>query len=111
MHQLSHAQSELVLVYNFFDSLSADTDLPSPTRDVLWLNFQLFALYTMGKSSRDFARAGAVRDADLDEIPDRIVNLMQEIRPHAVRLVDSWSIPDYLLDRSVFKGLLSSMLW
>lgn len=30
---------------------------------------------------------------------------MARIRPHAVRLVDSWSIPDYLLDRYV------STLW
>ncbi|KAJ5558582.1 hypothetical protein N7535_008798 [Penicillium sp. DV-2018c] len=101
MHQLSHAQSEMILVHNFFDSLTADTTLPPATRNILWLNFRLFALYTMGKSTRDFARAGAVLETHLDAIPDTIVNLMQEIRPHAVRLVDAWSIPDYLLDSAL----------
>ena len=26
---------------------------------------------------------------------------MKEIRPHAVKLVDSWAIPDYLLDSAL----------
>lgn len=29
---------------------------------------------------------------------------MEEIRPHAVRLVDAWAIPDFLLDRYVFRA-------
>ncbi|CAL5872466.1 uncharacterized protein PFLUO_LOCUS6730 [Penicillium psychrofluorescens] len=101
MHELSHAQSELILVYNFFDGLKGDSTLPQETKNLLWLNFRLFALHTINKSSRQFSRCGAVREEDLDELPDRILQLMQEIRPHAVRLVDSWSIPDYLLDSAL----------
>jgi acyl-CoA oxidase len=29
------------------------------------------------------------------------MNLLDEIRPHAVRLVDSWAIPDWQLDSSL----------
>jgi len=41
------------------------------------------------------------RDADLDELPALIQQLMSEIRPHAVRLVDSWKVPDFLLDSAL----------
>lgn len=99
LHELSHAQSELILVQNFFDALFAEKSLPSSVQDVLWLNFRLFALSTMKKSALTFSRARAVSDKDLDLLSDTILGLMQEIRPHAVRLVDAWSIPDYLLDR------------
>jgi acyl-CoA oxidase len=41
----------------------------------------------------------AVTKSDLDRLPARVQELMSRIRPHAVNLVDSWMIPDYLLDR------------
>ena len=44
-------------------------------------------------------RCGAVSQSDLDLLPARVQELMSLIRPHAVKLVDSWMIPDYLLDR------------
>lgn len=44
-------------------------------------------------------RCGAISQSDLNAIPSRIEELMGRIRPHAVNLVDSWEIPDYLLDR------------
>lgn len=100
MHELSNAQSELILVSSFFDGLKkAATSVPSSTQEILWSNFRLFALHTMQKSGRQFWKSGAVSNDDLDALPDRILQTMQMIRPHAVRLVDAWSIPDYLLDR------------
>lgn len=99
MHELSHAQSEYILVLNFYEGLASTSALSKETLSALWNNFRLFALFTMNKSARHFSRSGAVSEEALDEIPDRILDLMQAIRPHAVRLVDAWSIPDYLLDR------------
>ncbi len=61
----------------------------------------------MSKASREFSRSGAVSEEDLDALPDVILQLMGEIRPHAVRLVDAWSIPDYLLDRYVTQFILT----
>lgn len=101
LHELSHAQSELILIQNFFDGLESDYTLSQSTENILWINFRLFALHTINKSCRQFSRCGAISEGDLDELPDRILRLMQDVRPHAVRLVDAWSIPDYLLDRSV----------
>lgn len=99
LHELSHAQSEFILVSNFFGGLRDAASLSPVTQEVLWSNFRLFALHTMHKSSRQFSKSGAVSSDDLDRLPDRILQTMHIIRPHAVRLVDAWSIPDYLLDR------------
>lgn len=44
-------------------------------------------------------RCNAVSQRCLEKIPRRVQELMARIRPHAVALVDSWMIPDYLLDR------------
>ncbi|UPL02885.1 hypothetical protein LCI18_013819 [Fusarium solani-melongenae] len=99
---ISTAQSEAILVYNFFDGLDSDTELPHATKEVMWQLFRLFGLYTINKSSREFARSGAIPNEQLDRIADAAIeNIMEGIRPHAVKLVDSWKFPDYLLDSAL----------
>lgn len=73
--------------------------LDPTTRTVLRDFFLLFALTTMDAEAREFTSSGAVSNEDLDALPERILELMNRIRPHAVRLVDAWKIPDFLLDR------------
>jgi acyl-CoA oxidase len=53
----------------------------------------------MDTEGREFFNAGAASNDQLDGLGARVLDLMQKVRPHAVRLVDAWSIPDYLLDR------------
>lgn len=53
----------------------------------------------MDTEAREFYSSGAVSNEILDAVPSTVFELMQRIRPHAVRLVDAWKIPDYLLDR------------
>jgi acyl-CoA oxidase len=53
----------------------------------------------MEAESREFYNAGAVINEQLDQLSERILDLMGQIRPHAVPLVDAWALPDYLLDR------------
>lgn len=55
----------------------------------------------MDNDGREFYNAGAVSNDQLDALPAKIISVMDRVRPHAVRLVDAWSIPDYLLDRYV----------
>lgn len=72
----------------------------------------------MDDEAREFASSGAVSNHDLDALPGRVLELMAQIRPHAVRLVDAWKIPDFLLDRYVAStiffnhefGLLMSLM-
>ncbi|KAI7222402.1 acyl-CoA oxidase [Hortaea werneckii] len=102
LRKVSHAESQSILVSNFYNALQgSDAELQPGVRIHLRKLFRLFALYTMEQEARDFIKAQAVSDKDLDLLPEMIQTLMADIRPHAVRLVDAWSIPDYLLDSAL----------
>ena len=90
-----------MLVSNYHSAISSSTvqELPKTTRTVLTDLFRLFALNTMDQEARDFQKSGAVSSDTLDEVSDTVLCLMTNIRPHAVKLVDAWGLPDYLLDR------------
>ncbi|OCK85349.1 acyl-CoA oxidase [Lepidopterella palustris CBS 459.81] len=104
LHKLSRAYSEQILITNFHAALTnpASTSTLSPTtHSVLRSCFRLYALFTMDNEARSFSSTNAVCTDSLDVLPDTILALMAEIRPHAVKLVDSWAIPDYLLDSAL----------
>lgn len=88
-----------MLVANFFEAIQAGVRLDQVTTTVLHKLFHLFSFYTIDIEAREFQTSGAVGTNALDKLPDKILSLMEEIRPHAVRLVDSFALPDYLLDR------------
>ncbi|EXJ53613.1 uncharacterized protein A1O5_13180 [Cladophialophora psammophila CBS 110553] len=104
-HKLSRAYSQAMLVSNFYTATADNSDdmaaLDASTRAVLLDLFRLFALYTMDSEAREFQNSGAVSSEDLDKLPAKVLELMERIRPHAVRLVDAWAIPDYLLDSAL----------
>ncbi|PGH18681.1 hypothetical protein AJ80_04429 [Polytolypa hystricis UAMH7299] len=112
-YKLSRAHSQSILVTNFYDAVQNDNTLSPVTREVLWDLFRLYALTTMDGDAREFYSSGAVTNEDLDLISPRVLELMQRIRPHAVRLVDAWGIPDYLLDSSLgrYDGKVYEDLW
>lgn len=102
LRKVSHAESESLLVANFAAALdSEDQAVSSQLRPHLLRLFRLYAYHTIDVNAREFAKAKAAREEDLDELPQAIQNLMGEIRPHAVNLVDSWCIPDFLLDSAL----------
>jgi acyl-CoA oxidase len=101
LHKLSRAHSQAFLVEKFYDGVYGDAGLPKDAKPVMLDLFRLFSLYTMDVESREFYSAGAVSNETLDALPDRVQELMANIRPHAVRLVDAWKIPDYLLDSAL----------
>ncbi|KAG0650216.1 Peroxisomal acyl-coenzyme A oxidase 1 [Hyphodiscus hymeniophilus] len=67
----------------------------------MWDLYRLFALSTMESKDREFLNAGVVCNQQLNALADKIQDIMTRIRPHAVKLVDAWSIPDYLLDSAL----------
>ena len=104
LHKLSRAQSESLLVSNFYTAVfehTPDPPLDHATVTVLQNLFHLFALYTLDASASEFLLSGAVAMDHLSLITAKIQTLMDQIRPHAVRLVDAWSIPDYLLQSAL----------
>lgn len=95
-----------MVVKNFYDSIereSAAGRLDSTTLPVMWSLYKLFALTTLETESGEFRATGAVSDQQLAQLTSSgaIMGLLKEIRPHAVRLVDSWAFDDYLLDSSL----------
>jgi acyl-CoA oxidase len=104
LHKLSRAHSESLLVLNFYNSILTsppDPPLDAPTIDVMKQLFQLFALFTLDLSASEFMLSGSISTDQLLPITSRIQSLMAEVRPHAVRLVDAWSVPDYLLESAL----------
>ncbi|MCJ1303780.1 hypothetical protein MMC08_006591 [Hypocenomyce scalaris] len=101
LHKLSRAQSQAVLVSNFHAALTSYTTLSPVTKSVLWDLFRLFSLHTMDLEAREFYNSNGVSNTQLDALPSRIQDLMASLRPHAVKLVDSWMVPDYLLDSAL----------
>ncbi|KAK0761633.1 hypothetical protein N5P37_006586 [Trichoderma harzianum] len=102
MHQLSHvAYSYSILVRNFHNQITNLQDFGQETINVLWDLYTLFALFTMQNNALEFIQTETVSLDQLSAVRDRIFELMRRIRPHAVRLVDVWALPDYLLDSSL----------
>jgi acyl-CoA oxidase len=101
LHKLSHAHSQSILIENFYTGITLNKTVPPGARTVLLHLFRLFSLYTLDANGREFFNSGAVSNEQLDQLPERIQDLMTKIRPHAVNLVDSWMIPDYLLDSAL----------
>lgn len=102
LRKVSHSESQSILVSNFYDAIYTGFNTVSPTLfGHLQTLFRLFAFYTMDNEARDFTKANAVSDEDLDALPSKIQELMAQIRPHAVKIVDSWQVPDFLLDSAL----------
>ena len=105
--------SQKLLVENFYAALQ-DSPLSSTTALVMEHLYQLYGLYTMDEDPRLFATSNAVTPNSLDQLSDAVLVLMTEkIRPHAVKLVDSWAMPDYLLDSALGRsdGKVYEDLW
>ncbi|KAK5442726.1 hypothetical protein LTS15_010933 [Exophiala xenobiotica] len=102
-HRLSRAYSQAMLVSNFYGAISSSAmgSLEPTTRTALTDLFRLFALHTMDTEAREFQNSGAVSSDTLDQLSDTVLALMSKIRPHAVKLVDAWALPDYLLDSAL----------
>jgi acyl-CoA oxidase len=104
LHRLSRAYSESLLVTNFYNAVFDSTLNPpvdNATLNVMKNLYRLFAIFTLDNSSSEFLLSKALQADQLQYLTPRLQELMKEIRPHAVRLVDAWSIPDYVLESAL----------
>jgi acyl-CoA oxidase len=93
-----------MLISNFFTALSSSAaqSLSQPAPETLRSLFRLFALYTIDNASSSFITTSAIPISTLELLPDALLECMTEhVRPHAVKLVDAWAIPDYVLDSAL----------
>jgi acyl-CoA oxidase len=107
--RLSTAHSQYLVVRNFYDAVVADPSrvagaVGDVTGDVLRDLFRLYALHTMEAHAAEFFTAGALTTAQITLIRTKgISQLLDAIRPHAVRLVDAWAFSDFVLASSLGK--------
>lgn len=104
-YRLSSAHAQYMVVKNFYGALSSSSlqsQLPAETKKILRTLFRLYALHTLEKESSEFFQSSAVTIKQIQLARTKSVpQLMAEVRPHAVRLVDSWKFPDWQLDSSL----------
>ncbi|KAJ5232098.1 hypothetical protein N7468_005054 [Penicillium chermesinum] len=103
--RLSTAHSQYLVVKNFYEAVSSpelSSALDPETKTLMHHLFQLYALHTLEREAAEFFSSGAVtvRQITLARTT-AVMKLLDEIRPHAVRLVDAWAIPDWQLDSSL----------
>ncbi|TPX08498.1 uncharacterized protein E0L32_009985 [Thyridium curvatum] len=106
LRTLSNAHCQTLLVEHFAAGLNqrkANNSLYGHTLAVLETLFRLFALHTLEVSVSEFLEFGILVPSQLDRLREDIRLLMQEVRPHAAKLVDAWEIPDYLIAGSLGK--------
>jgi acyl-CoA oxidase len=105
--RLSTAHSQYLVVRNFYDAVCADPSrlagqTGDVTADVLRNLFRLYGLHTMETHASEFFTAGAVTTAQITLARTKGVSqLLDKIRPHAIRLVDSWAFSDFQLNSSL----------
>jgi len=104
-YRLATAHSQYLVVKNFYEAVSSPEftgSLDQETSSLLHKLFRLYALHTLENQAAEFFSSGAVtiRQITLTRT-NAVMKLLDEIRPHAVRLVDAWHIPDWQLDSSL----------
>jgi len=103
--RLSTAHAQYMVVKNFHQALQSDSlkeSLSQETQTILHALFRLHALSTLERESSEFFQSAActIRQIQLARV-NAVPALLAQIRPHAVRLVDSWKFSDWQLDSSL----------
>jgi acyl-CoA oxidase len=120
-YKLSNAYTYLVLVNNFVDAVRSPSGLTSERLasneilPVLQLLCRLFALTQLEASAGEFMESGCVFPSEMPIIRANIEELLAQIRPHAVTLVDGFNFSDHSLnstlgryDGNVYEALYES---
>lgn len=101
INRISKAHCQYVLVRNFIVSLQNDNELNQPEKidilNVLRLLASLFALNIMEKESSEFFMCGYLSSEQYVLLKKQIIQLLEQIRPESVSLVDAFALPDYYL--------------
>ena len=105
--RLSNAYSEYLVVKNFhtwLNGLAGHSDIDAVTKAVLQDLSKLFALSTLEARAIDFLSAGSVEFTQIEKVRNKAIpNLLAQIRPHALKLVDAWMFDDWQLNSSLGK--------
>lgn len=103
--RLSTAHSQYLVVKNFYEALQEKKmaeALDPETITLLRQLFRLYSLHTLEREASEFYTSSAVTVRQIQLARTKtVMQLLEEIRPHAIRLVDAWRFPDWQLDSSL----------
>lgn len=103
--RLSTAHSQYLVVKNFYEAINSKemaSELDEETRTLMHKLFRLYALNTLEREASEFFSSSAVTVRQIQLARTKtVMKLLEEIRPHSVRLVDAWQFPDWQLDSSL----------
>ncbi|KAI8391735.1 acyl-CoA dehydrogenase/oxidase C-terminal [Radiomyces spectabilis] len=95
--RISKAHCQFMLIRNFIVSLQDNAKLSKDTVKVLRTLSALFALHTMEKELADFVLSGYLNSEQATMLKTQVIDLLEQVRPQAVALVDAFALPDYYL--------------
>lgn len=103
MFRASKAHAQYLLIYNFVQALKNDKNLESQPalHRIMQDVFELFACHTMDLEAADFLVAAYLTPQQAELVRGKIDDLLPRLRPQAVALVDSFKLPDYLLNSAL----------
>ncbi|GAB6030944.1 hypothetical protein CHUAL_007769 [Chamberlinius hualienensis] len=93
-----HTQS--FIVWNFYNLIQRSS-LSEQLKAVLSDVYELYTLHWIRENSGDFLRCGSVSPAELDDMETRIQQLLSNLRPNIVCLVDAFDIRDESLNSAL----------
>lgn len=104
-YRLSKAHAQYMVVKSNLSALKRiekEGSVDSETLEVLVKLFRLFALHTLEQEGAEFYTSGACSKHQITLARTvTVMQLLKDIRPHAVSLADSWGFDDWLLDSSL----------
>ncbi|EUC50078.1 hypothetical protein COCMIDRAFT_32645 [Bipolaris oryzae ATCC 44560] len=104
-YRLSKAHAQYMVVKTNLSTLKKieqEGKIDKNLLEVLMKLFRLFALHTLEQEGSEFYASGACSKIQIMLArTNTVMNLLKDIRPHAVRLVDAWGFDDWVLDSSL----------
>ncbi|XP_069105551.1 peroxisomal acyl-coenzyme A oxidase 1-like [Argopecten irradians] len=92
----SRAHCHTYVVKTFVSMLSGGT-VEGPVLNVLTSLCKLYAVYGVIQHMGEFIQDGYLSTTQVDMVMNKLMNLLKEIRPDAVALVDAFDYPDAML--------------
>ena len=104
-YRLSKAHAQYMVVKTNLSALKTiekEGKVDKAIFDVLLKLFRLFAIHTLEQEGSEFYASGACSKHQIALArTNTVMQLLKDIRPHAVRLVDAWGFDDWVLDSSL----------
>lgn len=104
INNISRAHCQLFVVSNFLAAVYPgpnQSELSKEVLTVLRTMATLYSLYTMEEELSDFLCSGYISSDQATMVKEQVVSLLEQVRPNALALVDSFGLPDFLLNSAL----------